>query len=52
MTSIFENEINKKISTTTLRKIITSSLVSPKFQAMAKLQGHSIGTAINNYTKF
>lgn len=51
--SIFENEIGKKISTTMLRKITTSSLIdTAKFKKMAYIQGHSIGTALSSYAKF
>jgi hypothetical protein len=51
--SIFENEIGKKISTTMLRKITTSSLIdTAKFKKMAYIQGHSIGTALASYAKF
>lgn len=51
--SIFENEINKKISTTMLRKITTSALIdTAKFKKMAYIQGHSIGTALASYAKF
>ncbi len=51
--SIFENEIGKKISTTMLRKITTSSLIdTAKFKKMAYIQGHSLGTALASYAKF
>lgn len=51
--NIFENEIGKKISTTMLRKITTSSLIdTAKFKKMAYIQGHSVGTALGSYAKF
>jgi hypothetical protein len=51
--SIFENEIGKKISTTMLRKITTSSLIdTAKFKKMAYIQGHSVNTALSSYAKF
>lgn len=51
--AIFENEIGKKISTTMLRKITTSSLIdTAKFKKLAYIQGHSVGTALNTYSKF
>lgn len=51
--TIFEHEIGKKISTTMLRKITTSSLIdTAKFKKLAYIQGHSVGTALNTYSKF
>lgn len=51
--NIFDSEIGKKISTTMLRKIATSSLIDiEKFKRMAYIQGHSINTALGSYSKF
>ena len=49
---IFYSETGKKISSSMLRKIITSSLIDiKKFKEMAKLQGHSINVAMSSYVK-
>lgn len=50
---IFDSQIGKRISTTMLRKITTSSLIdTEKFKKLAYIQGHSLGTAIASYAKF
>jgi hypothetical protein len=49
----FSEEIGKKISTTIIRKITTSSLIDiEKFRKLAMIQGHSLGTALSSYSKF
>jgi hypothetical protein len=50
--NIFESNIGKSISSSMIRKIITSSLISPEFVEMAKKQQHSTKEAMSSYVKF
>lgn len=49
---LFENNVGKSISSSMIRKIITSSMVSPEFVEMAKKQQHSTKEAMSSYVKF
>jgi hypothetical protein len=52
LTKLFEENTGKAISSGMIRKIITSSMVSPEFVDMAKKQQHSTKEAMSSYVKF
>jgi hypothetical protein len=52
LTKLFEENTGKAISSSMIRKIITSSMVSPEFVEMAKKQQHSTKEAMSSYVKF
>ena len=50
--NLFKSEIDKKISSSMLRKITTSSLLDiKKFKELARIQGHTLSEALSAYTK-
>ena len=53
LTKLFEENTGKAISSSMIRKIISSNLVSPEFLEMAvKRQQHSASEAFKSYVKF
>ena len=52
LTKLFEDNTGKAISSSMVRKIITSSLIDSSFVEMAKKQQHSASEAFKSYVKF
>jgi hypothetical protein len=53
LTKLFEENTGKSISSSMIRKIISSNLISPEFLQMAVIrQQHSASEAFKSYVKF